>query len=63
MHQNTRDPTRQVIRVLRGWPIVVSGWLIRVTDESGQEGSLGLGREISVGTLGDLACNRQLCFQ
>ena len=43
MHQNTQDPMRQVIRVLRGRPIVVSRSLIRVTDESGQEGSLGTG--------------------
>ena len=43
MHQGTRDPRRQVIRVLRGQPIVVSGSLIRVTDESGQEASLETG--------------------
>ena len=43
MHWSTWDPRGQVISALRGQPIVISGSLIRVTDESGQEASLETG--------------------
>ena len=43
MHWSTRDPRHQVVSALRGQPIVISGSLIRVPDESGQEASLETG--------------------